>query len=249
MANRLPRDTIINRALDMIDSATLDHHDRPSAPTIVTTAYAIGWLQDAIDAFYHEFPWTAQITTASLSLTAASESPASYSAPATFLWDVRNGIIVTTGTRKRLLRKPLQELLSMATGNQTAAAPEIYSVVNSTIYVHPRPDQTYTATLWYYSFPAVLATSSVPVFPTDLVLIDYVRLRGMEQIRALPPGSAQQYIRAEIQALREGSMGREPESSELPSDPLLNIQQAGGKAQLTRQSASMAPRGAAKVGV
>ena len=242
MANRLTRDQIILRALDMIDSATLDNHDRPSG-TVISTAYAINWLQDAIDAFYHQFPWTANVITASFSMATAATSPAEYNVPTTFLWDVRNGIIVTTGTRKRLIRKSLQEVLSAATANQTAAAPEIYTVIQGKVFVHPRPDTTYSSTFWYYSFPAVLGASDVPTAHTDLSLIEYVRLRGLEWIRALQPGSAQMYLREELKLLREGSLGREPEASELPNDPVLNIKQAGSKTQLTRETGGVGQRG------
>ena len=45
--NRLTRDQILIRALDLADSAVLDTKDRP-AGTIVAAALSIGWLQEAL---------------------------------------------------------------------------------------------------------------------------------------------------------------------------------------------------------
>ncbi|KKL69545.1 hypothetical protein LCGC14_2113910, partial [marine sediment metagenome] len=56
--NRLQRDQIINRALDLADSSVLDAKDRPSNPTIESGALSVEWLQEAIDIFAKRFPWS-----------------------------------------------------------------------------------------------------------------------------------------------------------------------------------------------
>ena len=56
--NRLTRDQIINRALDLADSSVLDAKDRPSNPTIEIDAISLKWLQEALDLFAKRFPFS-----------------------------------------------------------------------------------------------------------------------------------------------------------------------------------------------
>ena len=61
--NRLSRDNIIIQALDMADLPELNQHDRP-AGTVAATAFAINWLQRAVDAVLAEFPWGGEVSRA-----------------------------------------------------------------------------------------------------------------------------------------------------------------------------------------
>ncbi|KKK73690.1 hypothetical protein LCGC14_2891300, partial [marine sediment metagenome] len=60
--NRLQRDEIINKALDLADSPVLDAKDRPSSPTIESSALSLDWLQEVLDIFAKRFPWSLNLT-------------------------------------------------------------------------------------------------------------------------------------------------------------------------------------------
>lgn len=230
--NSLTRDQILTRALDMVDSPTLNEHDRPSG-TIVATAFSISWLQDGINTFYEAFPWEAPITSAAITVPGGQAPLATVNAPSDFIADFRNGIVLGTPLF-RLARKSMQEVINQAYISPDAGTPSIYSVHKMKLYVQPAPASNTNATLWYYQLPATLGPSGVPTFPTDLLLIEYVRLRGLEWIRALQPGSALVFVHEQVRLLREAGLGREPESTELMNDPLRPRKQAGDEKLFTK---------------
>lgn len=220
----LTRDAILNRALDMIAAPALNFNDRPSA-TIVSTAISIMWLQDALNLFYDEFPWAQTLKTASVTLAAAANT---FTPPADFIMDVRDGLYLpssTTGGPLRLQRTPYGQLLARVIFTDTTSAgqgiPKRYTVLSPTsIQYYPTADVAYAATIAYYARPAVLSATTVPVsFPSDLPLIEYVRLRGLEWIRAIDNGSALKYVLGQIADLRKSGLGFEPEDSTIAFDP------------------------------
>lgn len=196
----------------------------PYTGTIKTTALTIGWLQQGIDLFYSRFPWASTISVLQSAFTAHQNF---YNLPTNFIMDVRDALLViVNGKAQRLRRKPLQNAIS-AGYNLPEGVPRIYTLSATTLLVAPTPDQSYPGHLWYYYLPAALLGSSIPQFPSDLTLIEYVRVRAMEWIRAAPPGSALNYAEIQIGMLIKSGLGYEPENQEVPLDHEVFIPGAG----------------------
>lgn len=225
----LTRDQILGRALDMVASPALNNNDRP-AGTIVGTALTIQWLQDALNLFGDEFPWAQQLTTAAITIPTSGLVPL----PADFILDVRNGVYIAAGTStasaRRMIRTSYQKMLSSIVGTPGTGAPSRYTVLPPNIRFWRTPDQSYPAVLAYYARQATLASGSVPIFPSDLPLIEYVRLRGLEWVRAVEMGSALKYAQQQIADLRKAGLGHEPEDDTIPFDPdqFIQMSDAGG---------------------
>ena len=226
--NRLSRDTILLRALQQADVPTLNLLDvsnaNPMTGTILSAAQSIGWLQEIIDWFAAIFPWAQNVTSASANLTAAT---ATIALPTDFILDLRDKMLVTVSTVQRpLRRRGLQSVISSSL-NVSNGTPRVYCVHGANLRVAPTPDIAYTGTLWYYQRPAVLAGSDVPFFPSDLVLVEYIRRKALEWIRAIPPGMAQGYAEGEVVKLRKSGLGYEPEEDFIPLDTAYFIPGAG----------------------
>lgn len=217
--NRLTRDQIITRALDMADAPTLNAKERPSG-AILPTAMSIGWLQDGLDFFHTRFPWGSTIQTTSITWVTGQET---YALPSTFIADVRDGIIHASD-QGRMMRKGLPWLLDIGKSSASQyGKPSFYAVVGGNLYVRPVPSaqwisQVPTSTLYYYQLPAALAASGVPSFPSDLVLVRYVYLRAMEWLRSVPPGMAEQYGVSVLADLQKQGIGNEAEDTQIPFD-------------------------------
>lgn len=215
--NRLTRDEILGRALDMVDSPSLDQKDRPGG-VVQPNAMCIGWLQDALDLFHRTFPWTGLITSVAVNLVSGT---ASYTLPTNYTQDVHDGLrIMQTSPqiKRRLLRKSFSWLLSKDTTTDAKGTPEVYVILPNTIRVWPIPDTSYTAELWYYSLPTVLTPSQRPTFPDDWTLVEYVRLRGKEFTTEAEAGTAIKYARATISELLKSGLGIEGDLDDLPLD-------------------------------
>jgi hypothetical protein len=214
----LTRDQILGRALDMVASPALNNNDRP-AGTIVSGALSAQWLQDALNLFGDEFPWAQLLTTAAIVI----PTTAVLTLPSDFILDVRNGIYIAAGTSsasaRRLVRTSYQKMLSYIVGTPGVGAPSRYTILPPNIRFWRTPDQSYPAVLAYYARQAVLTSSAVPIFPSDLPLIEYVRLRGLEWIRAVEMGSALKYVQKQIADLRKAGLAHEPEDDTIPFDP------------------------------
>lgn len=208
--NRLTRDQIIQHALDLIDSGQLDQHDRP-AGIVHEKAYCLRWLQNGLDYFSHAFPWQYDVTETNVTLNTGT-----LSLPTDFILDVKDGLWIP-GDR-RLLRRSIQELLDLAIQGRTQK-PVIYAVMGNTLRVEPKPDKAYAAKLWYYALPARLQSCDIPRFPSDWVLVEYLRLRGLEWLRAVPVGSAMTYAKELCAQLKRDGLGGEPEYTSIPLDP------------------------------
>ena len=209
--NRLTRDDILNRALNLADSPALDAKDRPIG-TILSTALSVGWLQDALDFFIKKFPFSADIKTSAVSLASGDTT---FAVPSDFLLDYTNGIVLASDLG-RLTRRGLGSILSRST--TSTGTPSIYAVRGSTIHIWPKTDKAYTGTIYYYYLPTELAASTVPVFPDDWVLVNYVWIKAQEWHRALPPGSAMEFANKYIVELQKSGIGPESEEDTLGLD-------------------------------
>jgi len=215
--NRLNRDQILNRALDRADSAVLDQKDRP-AGTIIPAALSTTWLQEGIDYFYKKFPWQGTITDILINI---AENDTQIVLPSDFILDYENGIILQEDGG-RLQRKGLSHLLSRPVGTPSSpnrGEPEVYTVVSNRIEFRPQADKGYPNTrLWYYALPPVLADVSIPIFPDDSILVEYVWIKAQEWHRRLPIGSSFQYANERISEMQTSGIGLEAQPDVIPFD-------------------------------
>ncbi len=215
--NRLQRDEIINKALDLADSSVLDAKDRPSSPTIESSALSLDWLQEVLDLFAKRFPFSLNLTEAPISI---AENDTSFSVPSDFIIDYRNGVILAED-QGRLLRRSLNTILHQTVGTTSSpvlGVPSIYAVRGNTIKFAPKAQKSYSATLHYYSLPAVIASDGVPFFPDDYILVHYVWIKAQEWHRVVPIGTALQYSEDRIKDLQKAGIGLEAEPTEIELD-------------------------------
>lgn len=221
MANRLSRDSILIRALNMVDSPRIDEKDRSGGLTQIDAAATLspGWLQDALDLAHNLMPWQGELKSASFTLVAGTGSYTISTIAADYIQDFRDGIVLSND-RGRLRRAGMNLLLNFQTSATAQSTPQRYAVQNNLFIVRPVPRETYTSTLlYYYSLPAVLTGSAVPHFPSDLLLVEYVHLRGREWTRELPAGTAEKYLIDACARLQKAGLGPEAEIDDsLPID-------------------------------
>lgn len=205
----------------------LDQHDRPSS-VIVSTAFAINWLQRALDELHQEFPWAGTITSATGTLSALNTTSF---APSDFILDVRDNIHIEVptpnGSLRRLIRRNFSDIVALQartfqSGAYVRGRPTQYAFAGRDLRLNQTPETGgYNYTLWYYQMPSVLSATTTPNFPSDHVLIDFVYHNALEWGRKLPPGFAMKHLReVEIPALRTSNLGQEPESDLIQLDPL-----------------------------
>jgi len=229
--NRLNRDEILIRALDLADSPVLDAQDRPSG-TIVAAAFSPGWLQEALDIFAKKFPFSQTLIEVAVSIPAntGSVSRSTITVPADYIQDYRNGILLDDDDG-RLQRRSIDFLFGLSRGTGSSpviGTPKLYAVVGATIYLHPQADVLYNGDLWYYQLPAVLGATTVPFFPDDHILVEYVWLKAQEWHRVIPPGSAFVFADKMIADLQKAGIGSEAEPDVIPLDKRIfgaNIQE------------------------
>lgn len=221
--NRLSRNEILNKALDMASVGALDQHDRPNAPLLTNDAFAIDWLQEGIDWFHQQVPMAGILTSSSITIPA---STGLVSLPTRFIVDMRDGVVITSpAPGYRVIRISAQEYVSrtaLAAQSTQASSPSFYVVLPPSLYFVNRngvgPEQAYTATLWFYQMPAVLAATTVPNFPSDLTLVEYVHLKALEWVRSAPIGSALEYAKARVAEIKKNGLFNEPEDYTIPFD-------------------------------
>ncbi len=221
--NRLDRDTIINRALDLADSSVLDAKDRPSSPTIEDDALSITWLQEALDIFAKRFPWSLNLTTSAPSITAGDVD---FTVPSDFVLDYRNGLGLTNVSPGfaflgRLQRKSLNFLLDLPQGSVASPVvgpPTYYAVRGNSVLFAPKADKSYLMIFHYYQLPTALVGGEVPYFPDDYILVHYVWIKAQEWHRVVPIGTALQYSEDRIKDLQKAGIGLEAEPTEIELD-------------------------------
>lgn len=209
--NRLTRDDILNRALDRIDSAALDQKERP-AGTIVSTAMSIGWIQEALDYFQKKFPFQCNLKSSTLILLKDTNIVA---VPADYILDVRDGLKLDAD-KGRLKKRSLSYILSR--NDSTKGQPVVYTIRNNSILVWPTPDVNYPAKLYHYFLDSALSASTVPNFPDDHILVEFVRLMGGEWLRAQPAGTALAYADMRIKELQRSGIMQEAEEDQIDLD-------------------------------
>lgn len=247
MANRLTRDQLCHAGLDLADLPALDQHDRPHG-VIVEGAHAVNWLQAGLDVVHELWPWGALLKKQTVSIVANTDV---YGLPTDFVLDFPDGLRVdsTVGTsirtraRKVGLSKILDAETTLMPGTTLTQYPIWYTLhgINpspsgvtgfaSRLQLWPVPDRAYTGTLYYYSLPSVLTSGEkVPTFPSDYILIEWVRLRGLEWARQLEPGTHLKYLETLVGQFQRAGLGREADTQDIPLDPKV-FRRAGGQNQ------------------
>ena len=215
MANRLSRDSILLRALSLIDSPRLDEKDQPTLGTITAAALSIGWLQDALDLAHNLYPFQGLLKSTTFNITAGTSAYTISTIASDFVLDFKDGIILPDD-KGRLRRSAFNKLLDYPTSTSSREKPQRYGIQNGTLLLRPVPREAYTAaTLYYYSLPAVLVAGTVPSFPSDLLLVEYVHLRGREWLRELPAGTAEKYLIDATARLQKAGLGSEAEADDV----------------------------------
>lgn len=215
--NRLDRDTILNRALDLADSAVLDEKDRPSG-VILPTAFSIAWLQEALDLFYKKFPFQANIVSTAITI---AENDTTIAIPSDMILDYKDGILLENDAG-RMRRRSFSRLLDIPKGNSTnplRGTPSRYAIIGNVIRFIPKALRQFKAELFYYQLPPVLGPTDTPPFPDDHILTQYVFLKAQEWFRVAPVGTALKFAFDIISDLQKQGIGREAEEDQIPLDP------------------------------
>lgn len=207
--NRYTRDEILVRGLREADIPTLEATDAPNG-IVQPNAQCIDWLHDALDIFYNEYPWASRITSASVTIATTGLA----SCPTDLILDVRNGLFITS-PKQQVRRKPYPYIISVQELQDSSTLPTCYTIQRQTLIVGPLPKASIDAKLYYYARPALLDPNDVPDFPSDRILIDYVRIKALEFVRAVPPGSALEYAKKRVGELLTAGIGNEPEYDEI----------------------------------
>lgn len=222
MGNRYVRDEIIDRALNLIHSSALDAHDK-SGGVINSNAYTIQWLQDCLDKYHIEYPFSGDVMDVPVTFTSGQRyltiTSTGDDLPTDYSIDVKDGIFYSRGNSLvRLQRKSLQEWLPFYTRsvNTPQQFPIVYCKFQGKFNLAPVFNTSLTGTLWYFSRPPVLNASSYPAFPDETCLIEYVRIKGLEWTKQYPPGTAEAYFRKALGRLKMAGLLDEPEFTVFP---------------------------------
>jgi len=242
MVNRYCRDELILNMLLLVQNANLEHDEAPGG-VVQPTAMSIQWLQDILDFCYHKSPFSSTVTHAPLSCTAQSDT---ITLPSDFILDVRDGYLVQSIAGDplslvRVFRRSFQDLLDQVLGSQRLTGsnyiyPNFYSVVerdaqgHQLMHVTPRPQSAVSGVLWYYQLPARLGAADKPVFPSDQVIIEYMRIRALEWMGLVDIGTSLKYEERLVAGMKSAGLLNEPERTEVPLDTL-NYRRQGWKNQ------------------
>ena len=209
MSGRYSRDELISIALELLDASTLTQHDMKGG-IVSSNAYSIKWLNEALDSYHLRYPFSGDITAVdmvidgTLSYMTLATSPQAF-LPDDFMLDCRDGVILQQSSGfTRLFRGNFQTWLDTynATFNMPQNTPRSYAIWQGKIQLAPVPSVGYTAILWYYARPALLTATDRPDFPDEYVLIDFIRIKGLERLNQAAPGTARQYMQKEMARLR-----------------------------------------------
>lgn len=163
--------------------------------------------------FHNVFPWAGIVKSTPVTISAESTT-----LPSDFIMDVRDGLLITTpSTRLRRWSLPRHIQAGLSLGSSTGT-PKRYTITPPSLLVYPTPDVAYAGKLWYYALPTVLGPTTVPNFPSDWVLVEYVRFRGLEWGNRAPAGSAEQFAAQAVSVLRRSGLAFESEVDAIPLD-------------------------------
>jgi hypothetical protein len=231
MPNRYTRDELILIALNMAQLPNLEVHDAPDR-VVQQDAYAIQWLQDILDFWYHIMPFSATVVDAPISCVAHNDV---ITLPSDFILDVRNGLEVQTvpgdiNSYKKIPRLSLQKFRNARLRNQNAQTvqyPAAYCVVGDdgdsftqyqTMRITPTPTIATLCVLWYYKLPPRLEANQKPKFPDDYACTEYIRLRALEWAGIITPGTAKKFSTEIVSSYKASGLLNEPEDDEIPMD-------------------------------
>ena len=228
MPNRHSRDKLINIALNIAQLDNLVVHDCPHG-VVQSDAFSLQWLQDILDFWYHMVPFSSTVVQAQLNATANQDY---IILPEDFIVDVRHGYLVETIpgdplTMQRRLRLPFQRFLSRSIGNQRSSNgnfPTHYCVNGRNaedrqlLRITPTPTIATVGAIWYYQMPPLLSAGDKPAFPSDYVIVEYIRIRALEWARILEPGTAVTFCDKIIKAMKANGLMNEPEDDEISND-------------------------------
>jgi len=220
---RYTRDEIIIQGIELSSSPTLLKHDMPGG-VVASDAYAIKWLQNALDMFHRKYPFSSDVQNVSMYIGANTTdmvlaSDHSLYKPNDFIIDVRNGVICTINTQSyRLERKAFQSWLQFSLVNQRAVTkrPNIYTIINNRFKIAPVVSEPLLATLWYYALAPALEPDDAVNFPDEWSLIEFIRLKALEWVRSIEIGTAQVYMQKELARLRSSGLLNESEYEVMP---------------------------------
>jgi hypothetical protein len=236
--NRLTRDQIINQGLDRTDSPRLNEICRGGVkgPTAVVTdpSFATDWFKAGLDLAHNLYPWQGRIAKKSITFTPGKVE---YSIITDFgitdyILDYRDGILLDNydssgaknGFISRMYRRGLNWMLGLQTGTSGQRRPIAYTVRQGNMVIRPEPNQgplpggLYTADFYYYSLPVIATGTTIPDFPSDEVLIQYIFNMGQEFLRETTIGTAEAYLNKALGTLMKSGLNQEPEEDQLALD-------------------------------
>lgn len=217
----------------MAQLPNLTVHDIPNN-VVQGDAFAIQWLQDILDFWYHMVPFSATVKTTVLNAVA---NQGYIVLPSDFILDVRNGYTVqkTAGdatSKRRVIRVPLQKFINRRLFYQTTTTADypyfyciqgddgIVATQQQHMQITPTPDISTVGELWYYALPAILNSDQKPKFPNDYVCTEYIRIRALEWARIYEPGTAHKFCDRIVAGMKAAGLMNEPEDDEIPFDDL-----------------------------
>lgn len=237
MPNRDTRDTIILKALDMVNLPNLKNGEAPGG-VVKQGSMCIDWLQDIIDFWYHMSPFSATVRATTLNCVAGQPYVA---LPQDFILDVRNGYLVRRIptdmlSYARIIRVSVQKFINRKLSHQRSSNMNYpyfycihdYDTVNQCqlMQITPTPSIATQGILYHYSLPAPLKAGDKPRFPNDYVCIEYMRIRALEWANLMEPGTAQKFCDKVVSGMRAQGLLNEPEDTEIPFDDLTFIRES-----------------------
>src|SRR5438034_2801722 len=223
MTNRYTRDELITKGLNLAMASTLDAHERKGG-LISPNAYAIDWLQQALDMVHKKYPFSLDITsvkmviTANISYLTLLDNPNLF-LPENFELDVKDGLVVDFSNEvRRLKRLPFPHWLDVynSSFNRKQARPQAYCFWDDKIQIAPVTEAAYPGALWHYRLPSVLGPTDKPKFPDEWVLVEFIRIKGREFINQYPPGTAEQYLAKQMSRLKQAGLLHDAEVDYIP---------------------------------
>ena len=196
-----------------------DQKERPDGSSLTGTLGST-WLQMAVDHFHKAFPFTGTLVKKAVTL---SQGVSAYSVSADFgisdwIGHYKDGLVLDANLG-RVRFRGMSFLLNLNTTEQNK--PQVFGLYGPapTFEVRPTPDKTYTGTLWYYALPVALSASTIPEFPDDQILVEYMEIRYKEWLRVLPKASAEEYLRSKVAEFQANGLTNEAEPDQIEMDP------------------------------
>jgi hypothetical protein len=232
--NRYCRDELILNMLLLVQNANLEQDEAPGG-VVQPQAMSIQWLQDILDFCYHKSPFSSTITHVDFPCSGFSDT---LILPADFILDVRDGYLVRNvasdgQSLQRVYRRAFQDFLDQRLGMQRQrirpgdyTIPQYYSVVerdpqgHQLMQITPVPQGLVNGVLWYYQLPPRLGPSDKPVFPSDQVIIEYMRIRALEWMGLADVGTSLKYEEKLVAGMKAAGLLNEPERTQFPFDTM-----------------------------